>query len=879
MSESDLRLAESLLRMGLLRPEEVEASLAAQPGGTGLGETLVRQGTLSAGQIQDARAHAPRESAEPFAAAVRRLERYVLIGELGRGGMGTVYLAFDAKLKRRVALKAMRTVDSEDESRFRREVEIAALLQHPNIASVYDAHEIQGIHVIAMQYVEGKTLEGDRLAAREALDVVAHAARAVQYAHENGIIHRDLKPANLMRANDGRVFVLDFGIARPIEKLSGLTRTGTLVGTPAYMSPEQASAGALDARTDVYSLGATLYALATGRHPFGGENVLEVLKKVEAGDLVPPRKLEPRIHADVETIVLKAMRREAGARYGSARELAEDAERFLAGEPIRAKPMSAPTRVARFLRRRPWAMATALAFVVGLIASGYLLLRASAFERATRLLGDAVTEIELWDKQLLYPPTRDLAPYEEHLRKAVRLCDEALKLARLAPAHYQKARALARLGRSEEAERALGEAIRTRPTAEYHLERARLRLNLLTRSTIDPSRTLPLVLVRFPLDLHGERRGALPRSAVELREGRNPEILKDLEAARLLGSNAGMERGWIEVLDSVHRREFAGAAETCGRLLSSAGDEERVRLHKTLALVHFLEHVTRVPGTPVGEYAFIPSPALLKSREELSRAIELRRSDPELLILKVQLEASAAAEPVLSLLRAQLALGPEDQPPGTSSPRAIAHRQALGKEAARLREHQRAAAGAARSALETAQRIRPDDAQALLLIPTVRLISLFWVDYFLLMMGVPVDLATREMETLGREVGAGFREGVAACRKVLETDPKNASAWVQLSFLQFLRVDSGFMTFDWDRDSAEALETFQRTLGLELEPVLEAPVRFYRISLRWGLYVKGGKKDEQEVRLALQDLERLRTISPEFASLSARRHAWPEPRK
>ncbi|MCS7160965.1 MAG: protein kinase [Gemmatales bacterium] len=292
----------------------------------------------------------------------QRFGRYELLEELGRGGMGVVYRAVHVELKRVVAVKMILSgylADGEQIRRFQQEARTAARIRHPNVVNVFDYGEVAGHHYFAMDYVPGhslqKLLERGPAPIERAVQLVAVIARAVAHLHQHGIIHRDLKPSNVLLDERGEPYVSDFGLAKWLQESEPRTHSGAVLGTPSYMAPEQAQGliSAISPRTDVYSLGAILYALLTGRPPFVGENPIDIILQVLETEPPNPRQLRPDIPRDLERICLKCLEKDPQRRYASADELAEDLERILRGEAPSVAPYSSVERLARWFRREP----------------------------------------------------------------------------------------------------------------------------------------------------------------------------------------------------------------------------------------------------------------------------------------------------------------------------------------------------------------------------------------------------------------------------------------------------------------------------------------------------------------------------------------------
>ncbi|MBC8076779.1 MAG: serine/threonine protein kinase, partial [Chloroflexales bacterium] len=262
----------------------------------------------------------------------RTIGRFEILSELGRGGMAVVYKARQASPNRIVALKVLPPELSHDRSyiaRFRQEADSAAALEHPHIVPIYAVDEADGLHYIAMKFIQGATLKDvaqreGALSVARAADLLAQVAEALDYAHSQGVIHRDIKPSNLMLTDGGWLYLTDFGLARGTGGTAGLTMAGTVMGTPEYMSPEQAQGLAtIGPATDIYALGVVLYELLTGRFPFNADTPMAMLAARLLEAPRPPRDYRADLPIAVEDVMMRALARKPAARFSSARALVD----------------------------------------------------------------------------------------------------------------------------------------------------------------------------------------------------------------------------------------------------------------------------------------------------------------------------------------------------------------------------------------------------------------------------------------------------------------------------------------------------------------------------------------------------------------------------
>jgi len=365
---------------------------------------------------------------------------YELLDRIGEGGMGVVYEARRRGSDRRVALKmigAGRLASDEDVKRFHNEAEAAAELDHPHIVPIYEVGKHDGYDYFSMKLIDGSSLarrlKEYQSAPKRAAQVIATVARAIHHAHQRGVLHRDLKPSNILLDTQGEPFVSDFGLAKRVKSMDELTRPDAMPGTPRFMAPEQASGTAVTTATDIHGLGAVLYALLTGRPPFQGNSVPEILEKVRNQEPPPPCSLNRAVDRDLQTICLKCLDKDPKKRYRSAEDVAEDLERWLAGKPIAARPVGRVVKGWRWARRNK-AVAGLLGLVgvlliagmIGLAVSNAMLALKNAEiirqrNRAQQVVDDMYTQVA----ERLLPNVPGMEPVRrELLIKALRYYEE-----------------------------------------------------------------------------------------------------------------------------------------------------------------------------------------------------------------------------------------------------------------------------------------------------------------------------------------------------------------------------------------------------------------------------------------------------------------------
>ncbi|MFN8012077.1 MAG: protein kinase [Holophagaceae bacterium] len=549
---------------------------------------------------------------------------YRILGLVGEGSVGRVFRALDPDLGRPVALKILQRTDPTTLERFLNEARAQARIEHPCVAKVYRVGEEAGQPYIAMQFVDGLTLReaAPKLDLEEKVRLMAQVCEGVHAAHRLGIVHRDLKPSNIMleRADGGwRPVVLDFGLALTRES-SGLTLAGHAVGTPKYMSPEQWKGLPLDRRSDVYSLGVSLYEILCGRAPFEGDHPLEVLRSAAETEPPRPRSLKKDLPADLETILLKALEKEPARRYDSAKALAQDLDRYLEGEPIAAKPPTRADLARRWFRRNRLAGGIAAASLLLILAVGgwatLALLRSRAQARAARLFGAQSERVEVLLAKAYALPKHDVSRTEDEVRRGLEILKgDMARLGREAegPGLLALGRAHRALGDLEEAHLELAKAWEAgyrgpEVAAELGLVKAGLYRRLLAplsgadrqerRRQLDESLLRPAQVLLRIAPAASLRPSELAAAELALTEGRHEEALR-------LADEAYQAQPWL----------FEALSLKAEVRMAQADDD--------------------FEGKRMGE----AEEHLQKAAEDLARAKEIGRSAPSVYLLEARRRA------------------------------------------------------------------------------------------------------------------------------------------------------------------------------------------------------------------------------------------------
>ncbi len=368
------------------RCKKCDAILIPKPPGTG-----IKADESAYGLNLEVASDLPPEVAQAELDPANIFGKYILVRQLGRGGSGVVHLAYQKELKRFVALKLLRNDDEEMTKRFTHEAQLAARLRHPNIVAVYEIGKHLNVSYIALEYIDGHSLDQrGRLPTRKAVQILKDVAGAIQAAHQMGVIHRDLKPQNILLDKDDRPFVTDFGLARELSSARDVTEKGIVVGTPAYMSVEQAVGDRdLDGRSDVASLGSVFYELLTARQPYRGATQVDIALAVINQTPLAPRHLLPDIPVALEAICIKAMAKLRQDRYQTARAFAEDLQRWLEGEPVLARPTGRVASTVRRLSNSRPAMGIAAAVAAAILVAVFAVVAIGREVRARNNLLEA----------------------------------------------------------------------------------------------------------------------------------------------------------------------------------------------------------------------------------------------------------------------------------------------------------------------------------------------------------------------------------------------------------------------------------------------------------------------------------------------------------
>src|SRR5437588_12319393 len=416
---------------------------------------------------------------------------YELLEEVGRGGQGVVFRARQKSLNRTVALKVIslgQWASKTHLKRFRLEAKAAARLEHPGIVPIYEVGERDGSCYFSMKFVEGGQLDEvvrrTPMPIRQAVELIAKVARTVHYAHEHLILHRDIKPGNILLDAKGEPHLTDFGLARLVESESSVTQTLDVLGTPSYMAPEQAvgNNAAVSSATDVYGLGAVLYQLLTGQPPFAGGATYETIKLLLDTEPRPPRLLNPKVDRDLSTICLKCLEKDPQRRYPSALTLAEDLERWLRREPIRARRSGLVSRGNKWLQRKPATAVSVASLAALLVALGVIISQTELLRR------QPTKSVAASDKSIAVLPFANLSGDNSNAYFTDGIQDEILsRLSKIAELQVISRTSTAKYKSSPPSLREIGQQLRVANILEGQVQRSgeqvRITVQLINAST------------------------------------------------------------------------------------------------------------------------------------------------------------------------------------------------------------------------------------------------------------------------------------------------------------------------------------------------------------------------------------------------------------
>lgn len=613
---TDRDLGDLLVERGLLTREQVGELLAARRT-MELGDLLARSSTDT-----------PTEASLVAADPARRFGRFVLVEEIGRGGMGVVYKAWQPDMGRWVAVKRLKPDGSGGVARFLREGRLAGRVLHPNLVPVHEVGEVEGRPYLAMALIDGGSLDGRSLPIRRALEVIHQVARATEALHQAGILHRDIKPGNVLEDRDGRIYLGDFGLARSGDA-PGLSKSGTMVGTPVYAPPEQirGDRAAIGPRSDVYSLGATLWSLLTGAPPFSGSDVVEIASKVVHEDPPALRSRRPDVNTQIQTIVWKAMRKRPEDRYASAAAFADDVRRYLDGRTLLARAPGPLDRLLDAVGRKKLLVGAVAACVALAAAIPWLVSesrrqgeKSAAAAAETRAKAHREASEALW-RYVHLPGSGSAASAAQN--ESVALIDRCLKEwpdsleARILKVHH-----LLRANDVREATRTLAEATAldaARP--EIRFLNARFRSAEIVEE-LDEMRGMGGVNEESPAD--AERRGRLVAEA----EGA-------LDAVRGKPGIRDYQTAILEAHLALARRDWAGAARRFDAYLDAVpSDYAALKMAATAELrggdpkraLARMDEALRIEPSPT---AFLMRSTVHARLGDLDKALEdLERCDP-----------------------------------------------------------------------------------------------------------------------------------------------------------------------------------------------------------------------------------------------------------